>query len=130
MKINCPVSLGELIDKMTILKIKNEKIKDSIKREHIFNEYKVLSETLNKLKKEQNLPNTYEFFTKLKKINETLWNIEDKIREKENHKNFDDEFIELARSVYITNDQRFAVKNEINESSNSDIKEIKSYEKY
>ena len=67
---------------------------------------------------------------KLKQINETLWEIEDMLREKESNKEFDNEFIELARSVYKTNDNRFEIKNKINNKTNSDIKEEKSYKKY
>ena len=117
-----PVSNGELIDKISILEIKKEKIKDKKKLNKINYEY-------NELKKLYD-DKYNEYFIQLKNINLKLWNIEDKIRIKESQKKFDNEFIELARSVYMTNDIRFKIKNNINIMSNSDINEVKSYEKY
>ena len=117
-----PVSYGELVDKLTILEIKQEKIKDNNKFEKVNKEY----EELKKLYK-----NDYdENYQQLKIINTKLWNIEDEIRIKEKNRDFGDEFIKLARSVYLTNDERFNVKNLINQNSNSEINEVKSYEKY
>ncbi|WP_412463357.1 DUF6165 family protein [Halobacteriovorax sp. RT-2-6] len=123
MIIECPVSLGELVDKMTILKIKTERIEDN---EHVSlaqAEYDELAKTLAEL----NLEGIESFMSELKEINERLWVIEDDIRLKEKEADFGEEFISLARSVYKTNDLRFKVKNSINMSYNSGIKEVKSY---
>lgn len=118
MKIQIPVSVGELIDKITILQIKASLSDD----EYI---HKELAE-LNTIK--YNLPIIpLGYQIKLKEINQTLWDIEDKIREKEKKKEFDDEFIELARSVYINNDKRAEIKRKINEETNSTYKEVKLY---
>lgn len=120
---NChiPVSLGELCDKYSILQIKSERVKDENKLAEINKELLYLKPYMEKL----NLNNTD--FQKIKNINEKLWNIEDDIRIKEKNHEFDSEFIELARSVYKTNDERATIKNEINIKLNSEIKEIKSY---
>jgi hypothetical protein len=121
------VSIGEVIDKYTILQIKLEKIKDISKLKNIEIESKLLSDALQS-------KNYFLIFSKeiveLQSINEKLWIIEDSIREKEKKKEFDNEFIELARSVYITNDIRFDIKNKINKMSDSAIVEEKSYSKY
>lgn len=127
--INIPVSLGELVDKLSILSIKKIEIKNKEKLIHIENEYKFLykiyiyeknfiSFDLEKLYKD------------LYKINYMLWKIEDDIRDKERNKEFDAKFIGLARSVYITNDKRMNIKNIINKKNNSEIKEQKSYKPY
>ena len=126
--ISVPVSPGELIDKITILEIKQDKIKDEKKLVSITTELNLLStsvakniemtETLSSLK--QNL----------KKVNQKLWVIEDDIRDCERHKNFGETFIELARSVYITNDERAVLKRKINEALGSNLKEEKSYASY
>ena len=112
MTLLTPVSPGEVIDKITILQIKYEKINNKNKLKNIKNELNLLLPLINKKKYEtleiQNL------MKNLKKVNHSLWNIEDNIREKEKFKEFDDEFIELARSVYKENDKRAAVKKEIN----------------
>jgi len=129
MSIHCAVSLGELIDKITILEIKKEKIKDEKKLFFIEIELGELSKTLQSI----NITERDKLSTlkeKLKTVNLELWEIEDKIREKEKVKSFDQEFIDLARSVYQKNDLRFEHKNEINISFNSGIREIKSYNKY
>lgn len=120
---NChiPVSLGELCDKYSILQIKSERVKDENKLAEINKELLYLKPYMDKL----NLNNTD--FQKIKNINEKLWNIEDDIRIKEKKQEFDSEFIELARSVYKTNDQRAKIKNDINILLKSEIKEIKSY---
>ncbi|MFG1486033.1 DUF6165 family protein [Halobacteriovorax sp. RZ-2] len=123
MIIECPVSLGELVDKMTILKIKTERIEDAERVRLAQAEYDELANTLAKL----NLEGMDKFIRELKEINEKLWVIEDDIRLKEKACDFGDEFISLARSVYKTNDLRFKVKNSINMSYNSGIKEVKSY---
>ena len=117
-----PVSYGELIDKLTILEIKKEKIKDIYKLEKVNKEYF----ELKKLYKNDFIVN----YNQLKMINLKLWNIEDEIRIKEKNKDFGDEFVKLARYVYLTNDERFNIKNLINQKSNSEINEVKSYEKY
>lgn len=124
MNLYSQISAGELIDKISILAIKSEKIKDAIKLGHINKEKHILLEEAEKLHLHQ------KWLDKIKPVNLKLWNIEDRIREKEREKKFDQEFIELARSVYFTNDERFDVKNEINSYYNSNIVEQKSYEVY
>ncbi len=126
MEILCQVSLGELVDKMTILKIKTERIKDDSKVLLAQTEFDALEASLTKLK----LDGIESYFNELKTVNEKLWVIEDDIRNCEAQKKFDGEFIDLARSVYKTNDERFRVKNSINMKYNSGIKEVKSYEDY
>lgn len=118
MRITIPVSVGELIDKITILEIKafltdNEYVHKEL------DELNLIKSTL--------IQYTLEYEVELKKVNEKLWKIEDKIREKEKLQEFDDEFIELARSVYITNDKRAEIKRKINEEFQSSYKEIKLY---
>jgi hypothetical protein len=124
MNLFCEISAGELLDKISILEIKSEKIKDPIKLSHIYKEKELLSKEANRLYSYIN------WVLKIKEINLKLWEIEDHIRNKERKKEFDSEFIELARSVYFTNDQRFNIKNEINNYYKSNIMEQKSYEKY
>ena len=126
MEILCQVSLGELVDKMTILKIKTERIKDKSKVLLAQTEFDALKDTLTKLE----LDGIESYFNELKTVNEKLWVFEDDIRNCEAQKKFDGEFIDLARSVYKTNDERFRVKNSINMKYNSGIKEVKSYEDY
>lgn len=128
MKINIPVSCGELVDKITILKIKKIKIIDEDKLREINKELEYLNSFYLKLLK--NNPRLSELFDSLYKINLDLWQIEDEIRICEKNKSFDDNFINLARAVYQKNDARFKIKTEINELLGSDIKEQKSYEKY
>ena len=128
-EIKVEISCGELIDKLTILSIKSEKIKDKEKLENVQHEFKVLNEISQKLKSLN--PDEFDnFFKKLKKINLSLWDIEDEIRKFEKESNFGKDFIELARSVYITNDERFRTKNEINTFFSSGIVEEKDYEEY
>jgi hypothetical protein len=124
MNLYSEISAGELIDKISILQIKSEKIKDETKLDHIMREKFTL------LKEAQKLYLHQKWLDKIKEINLKLWKIEDDIREKERKKEFDQQFIELARAVYLTNDQRFNVKNEINSWYSSNIVEQKSYEKY
>lgn len=114
------VSNGEIVDKYTILKIKLKHC-ESLTEKHrrINDEYNILHEAVNNLKIDGDL------IDQLTEVNEALWNIEDKIRIKEQEQSFDDEFIELARSVYITNDRRFLIKKQINLISNSEIIEEK-----
>ncbi len=123
MIIECPVSLGELVDKITILEIKMERIEDQARVELARSEFEHLKAKLDSLK----LDGIESFQGELKKINEKLWVIEDDIRLLEKAQDFGDDFIALARSVYVTNDLRFKVKNSINMSYNSGIKEVKSY---
>ena len=128
-EIKVEISCGELIDKLTILSIKSEKIKDEEKLKNVQHEFKVLNEISQKLKSLN--PNEFDnFFKKLRKINLSLWDIEDEIRKFEKESNFGKDFIELARSVYITNDERFRTKNEINTFFSSGIVEEKDYEEY
>ena len=122
------VSNGEIIDKLTILAIKLIYIEDEKKIENIQKEYDILLSSVNHLW--SYYPNVKALHVKLQKINFTLWNIEDKLREKERDKSFDEEFIELARSVYKTNDERSNIKKEINVITFSDLQEEKSYKEY
>ena len=123
--INAPISIGELVDKITILEIKKNKLQNS-KLENVLKELSFL----RKLMEKHQIEITDNLFTHLKEINLTLWNIEDQIRIKEKNKEFDNIFIELARSVYFTNDKRSEIKKRINRLSNSEITEEKSYAEY
>jgi len=125
---NCliPVSIGELFDKYSILEIKKNKIKDNENQKIIQKEIEYLKIYIEKY---EDLINS-ELYYNLKAVNEKLWNIEDLIREKEQKKEFDNEFIDLARSVYYTNDKRSKIKKEINIKLKSDIFEIKNYSIY
>ena len=128
MKISVPISVGELFDKISILEIKTKKIKDKIN----LNVIKFELSELKKIIKNKKLNKTYNKiqYQKLLKINKRLWSIEDNKRKYEVTKNFDKKFIELARKVYLLNDKRAEIKNNININSGSKIKEIKSYKKY
>ena len=127
MLINTPISLGELVDKISILMIKKKNISDSIKLQHVNKELEFLHKTLKKYISEDEIN---EFLLKLVNINSKLWDIEDDIRECERKKLFDQTFIDLARSVYFTNDERAKVKNDINKTFGSELVEVKSYEEY
>ena len=127
MIINTPVSLGELVDKISILQIKNINIKDDEKLKLIREELELLNQTLNKHIKKNDIQN---YLDSLIEINSNLWVIEDDIRDCERNKKFDQTFIDLARSVYFTNDKRSEVKLEINKKFGSKIIEVKSYEEY
>lgn len=118
MKVTVPISIGELIDKITILEIKafltdNEYVQKELE------DLNLIKSTLTQYILEDEV--------NLKKVNEKLWKVEDKIRQKEKLQEFDDEFIELARSVYKLNDERAEIKKKINEITNSDIREVKLY---
>ena len=126
MEIKIPVSVGELVDKITILEIKTKSVKETGKSKNIENELSKLNLIYADLRNKK-LDSHYE---ELKTINEKLWNIEDEIRILEKNKNFGTEFIKLARSVYITNDKRFDVKSKINSLYDSNIVEEKLYEEY
>ena len=127
MIINTPISLGELIDKISILVIKEKKIKDEKKNNLIRKELTLLRKTLNEAANNNSINN---YLNQLIDVNSTLWKIEDEIRDCEKNKKFDQKFIELARSVYITNDKRAEIKLEINNKFGSKIVEVKSYTKY
>ena len=127
MIISTPVSLGELVDKISILHIKNINIKDGEKIKFIEEELKLLNKTLDK---HVNRGDIQEYLDSLIEINSKLWVIEDDIRDCERNKKFDQKFIDLARSVYFTNDKRSNVKLEINKKFGSQIIEVKSYEDY
>lgn len=126
MMIQVPVSVGELVDKITILNIKNRMISDTVKLANIQNELKALKAVC--------LENGIDVNDRetgiLEQINLKLWKIEDDIRDKECSKTFDKDFIELARAVYVTNDERFKAKVVLNEKYGSAFKEEKSYKKY
>ena len=123
--ILAPISIGELIDKITILEIKQIYM-TGIKLKNINKEMKLLKNILQ----DKNLEINIDLIKNLKNINKKLWEIEDKIRIKESKQEFDEEFIKLARSVYIENDKRAFIKKEINQKYNSDLVEEKSYKNY
>ena len=123
--ILAPISIGELIDKITILEIKQIYMTGT-KLKNINKEMKLLKNILQ----DKNLEINIVLIKNLKKINKKLWEIEDNIRIKESNQEFDEEFIKLARSVYIENDKRAFIKKEINQKYNSDLVEEKSYKNY
>jgi hypothetical protein len=125
--ITIPVSVGELIDKLSILRVKQIKITNLEKLTYVNKEFELL----------YNLSSVYfnneeilKLYHKLVDTNSKLWDVEDKLRVLETEKNFESEFIELARGVYYTNDKRFVLKNEINERTSSEIREVKEYVEY
>lgn len=125
--IYTPVSIGELIDKLSILHVKKEKISNEEKLVLVNKEFELL----------YNLSSTYfdnpdvkSLYDQLCKVNEKLWTIEDELRILEVRKSFNIDFVELARNVYFTNDERFRLKNEINQITDSEIREVKDYVKY
>ena len=128
MIVNIPISLGELIDKISILYIKKKNIKNEEKQNFINEELILLEKSLKKVLGDQK--DIKEFLNKLIIINTKLWNTEDDLREYERNKKFDQTFIKLARSVYLMNDERAKIKLEINEKFGSQIIEVKSYKKY
>ena len=123
--ILAPISLGELIDKITILQIKTKHLQGTA-LENVKKELKALQTTLDKL--QINIDTT--LIQRLKEVNQDLWNIEDNIRDQERQKDFGEAFIELARAVYQQNDRRAAIKKEINTSFGSSFIEEKSYKQY
>ena len=127
MIISTPVSLGELVDKISILHIKNINIKNDEKLKLIKEELQLLKTTLDQHIKRDEIQ---QYLDSLIEINSKLWVIEDDIRDCERNKKFDQKFIDLARSVYFTNDKRSEVKLEINKKFGSQIIEVKSYENY
>jgi len=127
-KILVEISVGELLDKISILKIKKEKIKDPEKLKFIEDEYKVLKNQLdNNINSDKKLD---ELFESLKKINSKLWIIEDEKRMCEKKSDFGEEFIKLSRDIHFLNDERAKIKLEINTYTGSKIKEIKEYTNY
>ena len=125
-KILAEISAGELIDKITILNIKKEKITNNEKLVEIEKELKSLKDTFNKKIIPDN--SLLELIEQLKKINLKLWDIEDEKRNAEKNKKFDERFIDLARNVYKFNDERAEIKLKINNLLGSNIKEVKSYD--
>ena len=127
-KIYAEISVGELLDKISILEIKQKNLKDNEKIKIVNKELESLNMILkNDVTMTEEIQSLYQ---DLKKINSMLWDIEDGKRDCERNKDFGDKFIELARSVYIENDNRAKIKNKINQLSGSNISEVKSYEKY
>lgn len=126
MEVHVPISVGELIDKITILKIKSRRIRDDSKLINIRAELESLLLCCRKVGIDPQL----QLASQLEAVNEELWDIEDKIRDKERGKVFDSEFIQLARAVYITNDRRFSLKSSINQLTGSALVEEKSYNFY
>jgi len=126
--IQVPVSPGEVLDKITILEIKSERMTDPEKVANVRTELALLQDVWSSnIKDSETIQGLH---AQLKQINEALWEIEDDIRDKERAKEFDDRFIELARAVYVTNDRRSQVKKELNLHLGSDIVEEKSYQDY
>jgi len=126
--IKIELSVGELLDKITILQIKAERIEDAAKLENVNKELSVLLSLWEASPYSQN--DLKAQINELKAINEELWDIEDKIRDKEKQQEFDKEFVEVARSVYFTNDKRADVKKVINSKTGSELIEEKSYSDY
>ena len=129
MNIEIPISTGELLDKLSILEIKKDKVKDSTKLKNINHEYDLLS-NLSKNLKEKDEKSFNSLYEEILKVNKKLWDIEDKIRILESEKRFDEEFILVARSVYFINDDRFDIKKKINETFGSNVAEEKEYIEY
>ena len=127
MIVNSPISIGELMDKISILKIKKKNITDEKKLSFINEELQLLASTLNATVQDNKIN---EFLDKLIEVNSKLWKIEDDIRLCEKNKKFDQHFIDLARAVYITNDKRSDIKSAINNYFGSTLVEVKSYTNY
>ena len=127
-KILTEISAGELLDKLSILEIKLNKIKNPALLQEIKKDYNIINEAKNKNINSSNEINI--LYTDLKKINEQLWEIEDKIRLCEKNSDFKDKFIQLARDVYLKNDKRSKIKLEINKILGSNIQEVKQYTQY
>tara|TARA_Y100001960_G_scaffold236526_1_gene249073 strand:+ start:221 stop:604 length:384 start_codon:yes stop_codon:yes gene_type:complete len=127
MLVNTPISIGELMDKISILRIKLKNITDKNKLNFINEELSLLESSLNKIIQDAKVN---EYLEMLIDVNSNLWDIENNIRDCERSKKFDQEFIDLARKVYLTNDKRSEIKLEINKHFGSELVEIKSYNKY
>jgi hypothetical protein len=119
------VSNGEIADKLTIIEIKLKKIKDEAKLANLQNEHAIVSQAMDTI-----MDRSHPLYRRLYEINNQLWTIEDHIRDLERDKNFGDDFIQTARSVYFINDERSVVKRKINELTGSQLFEEKSYEEY
>jgi hypothetical protein len=128
MVISISISVGEALDKLTILEIKSERIRELSKLKNIQNEIAALRPVC--MRPEFNTIKLKELYDELKSVNEALWDIEDNIRYKESQKSFDDKFVSLARSVYLTNDRRANIKKQINLETGSILIEEKSYQDY
>ncbi len=124
-----PVSWGELLDKITILQIKQVRMTDPVKLRHVRDELECLSGIAEQARVEDS-PALERLINELRRVNETLWEIEDEIRECERCRDFGKKFVELARGVYTTNDRRAALKRELNELLGSELVEEKSYREY
>jgi hypothetical protein len=127
-EILIPISPGELLDKITILQIKSERISDATKVANVRTELGMLEQVWSETVEDDEQIRTLS--GELKSINEALWEIEDDIRDEERNKRFGDRFIELARAVYVTNDERANAKKKVNLHLNSSIVEEKSYQDY
>ena len=125
--IYTPISTGELIDKLSILHVKQTKITNEEKLEYINKEFELLYNLSSSYLDNSEIETLYH---QLVEINSKLWDIEDRLRVIETEKRFEGEFVDYARKVYFTNDERFRLKNEINKISNSEIREVKEYVKY
>jgi hypothetical protein len=125
--ISVPVSVGEMIDKLSILQVKKTKISNVEKLEFVNKEFELLHDLSSVYLSKVEIESLYQ---QLIKINSSLWDIEDKLRISEKDNKFESEFISLARQVYFTNDERFRLKNEINLMTSSEIREVKDYVKY
>ncbi|PUA30365.1 MAG: hypothetical protein B0W54_07655 [Cellvibrio sp. 79] len=130
MLIQAPISLGELIDKITILEIKAVHIGDETKLKNVTHELNILNDKVNNLLDAAGKTKLEPLKKSLRDINQELWVIEDDIRDCERDKDFSDKFIQLARAVYFTNDKRAAVKKDINLAFGSELIEEKSYKNY
>ena len=125
--LSVPVSVGEMIDKLSILQVKRKKISNPEKLSYVNKEFELLYNLSTDFLNNMEIENLYH---ELVETNSALWDIEDKLRVAEKDQKFDDEFVSLARKVYFTNDERFRLKNEINLITSSEIREIKDYVKY
>ena len=125
--VTVPVSIGEMIDKLSILQVKKTKISDELKLEFVNKEFQILYDLSSIYLKNIEIESLYH---QLIEINSSLWDVEDRLRVIETEKKFEGEFISLARKVYFTNDERFRLKNEINLITSSEIREVKDYVKY
>jgi hypothetical protein len=119
------VSNGEIADKLTIIEIKLERIKDELKRANLLKEYEILNDAIALI-----IDKNHPLYLGLYEINNQLWNVEDHIRDLERTKDFGDDFIKTARLVYFINDKRSDIKRKINELTGSNLTEEKSYEEY
>lgn len=125
--INVPVSVGEMIDKLSILQVKKTKVKNPEKLEYIKKEFELLYNLSAEYLNDMTIENLYH---DLVVTNSNLWEIEDRLRVLEKDGKFEGEFIDLARKVYFTNDKRFDLKNQINSLTSSEIREVKEYVDY